>query len=211
MKHSLLTLAVLSLFSCKTPMHAHHSFDDADAWAARFEDPSREAWQKPSEVLAALSLPADAKVADIGSATGYFPTRFAKVVPQGHVYGMDVENSMVEYLNKRAERENLNNLTSLLAAYDDAKIPEPVDLIIIVDTFHHIENRPAYFQKLAPSLKPGGRLAIIDFTLESKMGPVREAKVPPAQVQEELKQAGYVLSQTHTFLPEQFFFVFTHP
>jgi len=210
MKRALLVISLL-LVSCKTPSAAHHSFDDADAWAARFEDPSREAWQKPSEVLAALAVPADAKIADIGSATGYFPVRFAKVVPQGHVYGMDVESSMVEYLNKRAERESLSNLSSLQAEYDDAKIPEPVDLIIIVDTYHHIEQRPAYFTKLAPSLKKGGRLAIIDFTLASKMGPVPEAKVSTAQLQEELKQAGYVLEKSYDFLPEQFFFVFTHP
>jgi hypothetical protein len=63
----------------------HHRFDDADAWAARFEDPKRDAWQRPDEVIALLALAPDAKVADIGSATGYFPVRVARAVPQGHV------------------------------------------------------------------------------------------------------------------------------
>ena len=189
--------------------HLPHRFDDADAWAARFEDPERDGWQKPQEVIAALALPKTAKVADIGSATGYFPVRFAVALPDGHVYGADVESSMVDYLNKRAEKEQLGNLTSHLAEFADAKIPEPVDLILIVNTYHHLENRPAYFKKLAASLKPGGRVAIIDFTRASKKGPESSEKIPADQVEAELKQAGFQLAQTFAFLPDQFFVVFT--
>lgn len=206
----LLLLASLLFVGCRTATAAHdhhHRFDDADAWAARFEDPKRDDWQKPDEVIAALALSADAKVADIGSATGYFPVRFAKAVPKGHVYGMDIESSMVDYLNRRAEREGLTNLSSHVAEFADAKIPEPVDLVLMVNTYHHIEGRPAYFAKLAQSLKPGGRLVIIDFKVESKMGPAE--KLPASQVEAELKTAGYTLAQRHAFLPEQFFSVFT--
>ncbi len=210
----ILLFASLLLLSCKHDQHdanGHlpHRFDDADAWAARFEDPKRDAWQKPAEVIAALALPPTAKVADIGSATGYFPVRFAKALPQGRVYGVDVESSMVDYLNKRADAEQLTNLSSHLAEFADAKIPEPVDLILMVNTYHHIEARPAYFTKLKTSLKPGGRLAIIDFTRASKMGPEAAEKVPADEVEAELEQAGYTLSQTHALLPEQFFLVFS--
>lgn len=204
--------SLLVLAACKTTPEHHeghqtpHRFDDADAWAARFEDPKREAWQKPAEVIAALALPADAKIADIGSATGYFPVRFARALPQSRVYGADVESSMVDYLNKRADQEQLSNLTSHLAGFTDAKIPEPVDLILMVNTYHHIEGREAYFTKLKGSLRPGGKLAIIDFTQASKMGP--SEKIPPEQVEAELKKAGYTLAQSHGFLPEQFFLIF---
>jgi cyclopropane fatty-acyl-phospholipid synthase-like methyltransferase len=209
----ILFLASLLFLSCKHDQHdseGHlpHRFDDADAWAARFEDPTRDKWQKPDEVIAALALPPTAKLADIGSATGYFPVRFAKALPQGHVYGVDVESSMVDYLNKRADREQLTNLTSHLAEFADAKIPEPVDLILMVNTYHHIEARPVYFAKLKASLKPGGRIAIIDFTRASKMGPEAAEKVPADEVEAEMKQAGYALSGTFDFLPEQFFLVF---
>ncbi len=203
-----LLLSSLFFLACRTDQHAQHRFDDADAWAARFEDPKREAWQKPAEVIAVLALDPNAKVADIGSATGYFPVLFARALPKGRIYGADVESSMVNYLNKRAEQEQLENLTSHLAEYADAKIPEPVDLILIVNTYHHIEERPAYFARLKPSLKPAGRIAIIDFTRASKMGPESSQKVPPDQVEAELKEAGYRLVQTHGFLPEQFFLVF---
>lgn len=204
----LLLGSLLALAGCKTVEHVHHGFDDADAWAQKFEDPSRDAWQKPDEVIASLGLKPDAKVADIGSATGYFPVRFAKVVPQGHVYGADVESTMVDFLNRRAEKEQLANLTSHLAAYADPKLPEAVDLVIVVNTYHHIEERTAYFTRLKASLRPGGRLAIIDFTQQSKMGPPVEAKVPPDQVQKELEAAGYALQAAQSFLPEQFFLVF---
>lgn len=209
-----LLLASLLFLACKTDQHdanGHlpHRFDDADAWAARFEDPRREAWQRPAEVIAVLALNPDAKVADIGSATGYFPVRFARALPRGRIYGADVESSMVDYLNKRAEQEQLTNLSSHLAEFGDAKIPEKVDLILIVNTYHHLEERPAYFTRLKHSLLPGGRVAIIDFTRASKMGPEASEKIPPDEVEAELKQAGYRLVQTHGFLPEQFFLVFT--
>lgn len=203
-------MSLLLLLGCKTPTawhDHHHRFDDADAWAARFEDPKRDAWQKPDEVVAALALEPDAKVADIGSATGYFPVRFAKAVPQGHVYGVDIESSMVDYLNKRAEREGLTNLSSLVGQPDDAKLPEAVDVVLLVNTYHHIEARQAYFTKLAASLRPGGRLVIIDFKVESKMGP--DHKLPQGQVEAELLTAGYSVAKRHELLPEQFFVEFT--
>jgi cyclopropane fatty-acyl-phospholipid synthase-like methyltransferase len=211
MRSSLL-LTLLTLTACKTTdTHLHHAFDDADAWAKRFEDPSRDAWQRPDDVIAALALAKDAKVCDIGSATGYFPVRLAKVVTEGHVYGADVENSMVEYLNRRAATEGLGNLTSHHAEFSDPKIPEPVDLVMMVNTYHHIEERTAYFTNVARSIAPGGRLVIIDFTRTSTMGPPAEAKVPREDVEKELAAAGYTLIKAHDFLPEQFFLEFRAP
>jgi cyclopropane fatty-acyl-phospholipid synthase-like methyltransferase len=201
---------VLNVFSCTAAHpHAHRRFDDAEAWAKSFEDPSRDAWQMPDRVIAELKLPPEARVADIGAATGYFPVRIAKVVPQGHVYGIDIESSMVEYLRKRAAAEGLSNLTAVLAAVDDAKIPEPVDLILMVNTYHHIEQRPAYFAKLLGSLKPDGRVAIIDFRKGSSKGPPDSEKVPVERVLEELGEAGYQRVAAFDFLPEQFFLVFS--
>lgn len=200
---------VLALFGC-TAEHSHvrHRFDDAEAWAKRFEDPTRDSWQKPEQVVAALNLAPGAKVADIGAATGYFPVRLAKAVPQGHVYGVDIESSMVEYLTKRAGAEGLTNLTAVLGAVDDAKIPEAVDLILMVDTYHHIDERPAYFAKLAASLRPGGRIAIIDFRKGSAKGPADSEKVAAGTVLKELGEAGYQPVGAFDFLPEQFFLVF---
>lgn len=188
---------------------AQHRFDDAEVWARRFESPDRDGWQKPDEVLAALALAPDALVADIGAGTGYFPVRLAKAAPRGRVYGADIEPSMVAWLEARATREGLENLSAVLAAADDAKLPEPVDLILIVDTYHHIEQRPAYFERLAASLRPGGRLAIIDFRKDSPRGPPASEKLTPEAVTSELAQAGYRPAQSFDFLPDQYFLIFT--
>jgi cyclopropane fatty-acyl-phospholipid synthase-like methyltransferase len=208
-----LVAAVFALSGC-TASHqhgAHHRFDDAEAWAKSFESPERDAWQKPDQVIAALELQPDMKVADIGAATGYFPVRVARVVPQGHVYGVDIESSMVEYLAHRAQEEGLANLTAVLATVDDPKIPEPVDVVMLVNTYHHIENRPAYFAKLAASLKPGGRLVVIDLKKGNGKGPPDSEKLSPEQVGQELAEAGYQSAGAFSFLPDQYFLVFARP
>lgn len=186
----------------------HHRFEDAQQWAKRFEDPKRDEWQKPDDVIAALKLPADAKVADIGSATGYFSVRLARAVPQGRVWGADIEPDMVRYLNARARNEKLDNLFSVLAEPSDPLLPEPVDLVLIVDTYHHIGGRNAYFKQLTRYLRPGARLVIIDFTPESPLGPPVEARITADEVTAELRAAGYKKTATHDILPHQYFVVY---
>ncbi|HYO55946.1 class I SAM-dependent methyltransferase [Archangium sp.] len=185
-----------------------HRFENAEEWAKRFEEPGRDTWQKPDEVVKALALPPDAKVADIGAGTGYFAARLARVVPQGRVYGVDIEPDMARYLGERAKREGLSNLEAVLGEPADPKLPEPVDVVLIVDTYHHIGDRVAYMRRLEKVLRPGGRVVIIDFREESPKGPPRHHKLSPARVQGELEAAGYRLAQTHDFLPDQYFLVF---
>jgi SAM-dependent methyltransferase len=189
--------------------HHQHPFGNAEKWAKIFDDPERDAWQKPAEVIRALALAPDAAVADIGSGTGYFAVRFARALPQGRVYGVDVSPDMVGYLAARAKREGLTNITAVQAAENDPRIPAAVDLVILVNTFHHVPERERYFRSLAKALKPGGRLAIIDFTLDSPHGPPRRARVPADSVKRELAAAGYRLVQEHGILPHQHFLVFS--
>lgn len=185
-----------------------HRFQDAERWARIFDDPVRDVWQKPDEVIRVLALASDAVVADIGSGTGYFAARLARATPRGHVYGADLEPDMVRYLAERARREGLANVTAVQAAPDDARLPRPVDLVIVVNTYHHIGERSTYFGRLRRSLRPGGRLAIIDFLLDAPSGPPRHARIPAAVVKDELGRAGYGLVTEHTFLPHQYFLIF---
>ncbi len=194
--------------TAQTPHTLDHSFAGSEHWAKVFDDPKRDAWQKPHEVIGALAPKPDAIIADIGSGTGYFSVRFAHMVPKGRVYGVDTEPDMVKYLAERAKREGLDNITAVKAAAGDPRLPEKADLIILVDVYHHIGNRERYFGKLRDSLKPGGRLAVIDFRMDSPEGPPKAARIAPAQVQSELKQAGYALDREHGFLPNQYFLVF---
>ena len=206
-----ISLALGATFGAQaeSPSTHQHSFSGAERWAHIFDDPERDKWQKPHEVIEALKLAPTALVADIGSGTGYFAVRFANMVPKGKVYGVDIEPDMVKYLSNRAKREKRTNIVAIKGAPDDPRLPRKVDLVLMVDVFHHIENRDAYLQELRRALKPGGRIAIIDFRLESPDGPPRDARIAPDRVTEELKAAGYRLSDTYDFLPNQYFLVFT--
>jgi ubiquinone/menaquinone biosynthesis C-methylase UbiE len=189
--------------------HTHqHRFTDAERWAHVFDDPARDAWQKPHEVIQALALAPGAVVADVGAGTGYFAARLAKMLPNGKVYAVDVEPDMVKYLGERAKREGRANMVAVAGAPDDPKIPEKVDLMLMVDVHHHIDERVRYFREMQRYLKPGGRVAIIDFRPDAPMGPPRSARLPAQAVIDELKQAGYRLDQEHGFLPNQYFLVF---
>lgn len=194
--------------AAQSPHSRDHSFGDAEKWAKVFDDPKRDAWQKPHEVMRALGPNPDAVIADIGAGTGYFSVRFAHMVPKGKVYGVDTEPDMVKHLAERAKREGLGNITAVKAAPGDPRLPEKADLILLVDVYHHIENRERYFSRLRDSLKPGGRIAVIDFRMDSPEGPPQAARIAPAQVKAELKRAGYALDREHGFLPNQYFLVF---
>jgi SAM-dependent methyltransferase len=190
--------------------HTHqHAFRDAQKWAQVFDDPKRDEWQKPREVISALELPSDAVVADVGAGTGYFSARLARMLPRGVVYAVDIEPEMVKYLAERAQREGLPNMRPISGTPDDPRLPAQVDLILLVDTYHHIDQRERYFSKLRALLKPGGRLAVIDFKLESPTGPPKEVRIAPGTVKRELTGAGYSLEKEHSFLPHQYFLVFT--
>jgi SAM-dependent methyltransferase len=192
----------------QTPQTHQHTFGDAEKWAKVFDDPARDAWQKPHQVIEALALAPDAVVADIGSGTGYFAARLVHFVPQGRVYGVDIEPDMVKYLAERAKREGLANLVSIAGLPDDPRLPGKADLVLMVDVYHHIENRVAYLRKLRGYLNAGGRVAVIDFRQDSPDGPPKAERIAPGRVDAEMTQAGYVLSKEHAFLPEQYFLVF---
>ena len=197
--------------SAQSPHTHEHSFSNADKWSQVFDDPQRDAWQKPHEVIQALALNPDALVADIGAGTGYFSVRLAHSVPQGRVYAVDTEPDMVKHLAERAKRDGLTNLTPVSAQPADPKLPEKVDLVLLVDVYHHVENRERYFKALSNWLKADGRVAIIDFRVNSTSGPPKSARIAPERVKSELKAAGYTLAQEHAFLPNQYFLVFRIP
>jgi SAM-dependent methyltransferase len=201
-------LALIHQAAAQAPHTHQHSFGDAEKWAQVFDDPERDAWQKPHQVIKALALAPDARVADLGAGTGYFAVRLAHMMPKGSVYAVDIEPDMVKYLSGRASREGLSNMVAVEGAPHDPRLPEKVDLVLLVDVYHHVEERSRYFRRLAGDLRPGGRVAVIDFKLDSPEGPPRQARIAPERVKAELAQAGYRLLEEHAFLPYQYFLVF---
>jgi SAM-dependent methyltransferase len=130
------------------------------------------------------------------------------MVPKGRVYGVDIEPDMVKYLAERAKREKRDNVFALAGTPSAPRLPEKVDLILLVDVYHHIDERSRYFRNLRASLKPGGRIAVIDFRVDSPDGPPKAARIAPQRVIDELEAAGYRLAKQHGFLPNQYFLVF---
>ena len=204
----IIAAALVSAAAAQSPHSHRHSFGDAEKWSHVFDDPERDAWQKPHAVLEALALKPDAAVADLGAGTGYFSARLANMFPKATVYAVDVEPQMVKYLGERAKREGLANLRPVQATSGDARLPEKVDLVLLVDVYHHIDARERYFRGLSAALRPEGRVAVIDFRLDSPEGPPKASRIAPEQVKAELARAGYALAEEHKFLARQYFLIF---
>jgi len=130
------------------------------------------------------------------------------MLPKGRIFAADIEPAMVRYLAERAARENLANMVPVLAQADTPGLPGKADLVLMVDTYHHIEGRERYFRGLLELLKPGGRVAIIDFRLDSRDGPPKRVRLSPRQVIAEMGSAGYELATEFAFLERQYFLVF---
>ncbi|HNB22494.1 MAG TPA: class I SAM-dependent methyltransferase [Candidatus Melainabacteria bacterium] len=186
----------------------HRKFNDAKHWVKVFDDPERDKWQLPSQVVETLGVKPNDVIADIGAGTGYFSFRIARAMPQSKVYAADVEKDMLTFLADEAKRQQCTNVLPYEIKTAKPELPEDVNLALIVDTFHHIDNRVEYFKDLQSSLKPDGRIVIIDFTDESPVGPPKDHRIDKKEVIAELKEAGYKLSSDKKFLPYQYFLEF---
>jgi ubiquinone/menaquinone biosynthesis C-methylase UbiE len=181
----------------------HHPPSSGE-YAKVLEDPSRDEWQKPHDVVMALGLkPADT-VADIGAGTGYFARRFA--LHAGRVYAVDIDEKLLAIVRGNAP----TNLETIVGAPDDPRLPwHSIDTIFFCDVLHHIENRQAYYAKLANALKPGGHVVVIDFYKKPlPVGPPSSMKLSDQEVIAEFQRAGFTLRKRLNTLPYQYFLFF---
>ena len=196
------------------PAEMHQRHADAQAYIASLEDPARDQWQKPQEVVGALQLREGETVADIGAGSGYFTLRLAQAVGErGHVYAVDISPDMVRHLNRRIRDAGLRNVSTVLAEPGDPLLPDAsVDRVLIVDTWHHVEDQPAYLERVKRILKPGGQVVHVDFQKRDlPVGPPLSMKVAREDLVKQMETAGFRLAAEHTFLPYQYFLVFTRP
>jgi DNA-binding IscR family transcriptional regulator/ubiquinone/menaquinone biosynthesis C-methylase UbiE len=184
---------------------AHAAFVDADAMSQVFDDPARDTWQRPDDVLRALKLEPTMTVADVGAGTGYFSTRLARAVPQGEVIATDLQPDMVRFLNERACREQLPNLRAIQAtATWSGLAANSVDRILIVHVWHHLANGGEYARALAAALRPGGKLFVVDFSPTGHRGPPASMRVTPAVIIAALKRAGLSARVSPVALADQY-------
>lgn len=195
----------------KNQHEAHRLHGDPAAYIAALEDPARDAYQKPREVIEALRLKQGDVIADIGAGSGYFTLRLAHHVgPTGHVYGVDISPDMIRHLNKRISDARLLNVSTILAMPDDPLLPRPVDRFLVVDVWHHIENQPAYLALMKKMLKPGGQVVMIDFHKKDlPVGPPLDMKIAREDLLRQMQEHGFKPVEEHTFLPYQYFLVFS--
>jgi SAM-dependent methyltransferase len=183
---------------------------DIPAYIAAQEEPGRDRWQKPDQVLRALAVGAGQTVCDIGAGPGYWTLRLALLVgPRGRVYAVDVEPRILDALRARIERRGIQNITPVLGTGGDPLLPiASCDLILIVDTYHHFPDRPAYLRRLVSALRPSGRIANIDFQKRpTPLGPPQEHRVAREEFLRDAAAAGLQVEREPTFLENQYFVI----
>jgi ubiquinone/menaquinone biosynthesis C-methylase UbiE len=175
-----------------------------------YEGFGRDRWQHAEEVVHALQIQAGEHVADLGSGSGYFTFRLADAVGRdGKVYAVDVDSQMNEYLMKRIAEKGYENIEVTFADPADPKLPQSgVDLIFTCNTYHHLSERVTYFVDAKKYLRPGGRIAIIDFSGKGLFHTLFGHYAPRDLILSEMADAGYELGQELSFLPRQSFLVF---
>jgi ubiquinone/menaquinone biosynthesis C-methylase UbiE len=192
----------------------HRQPTDIKKYLEQLDSEDRDQYQKPRQVIEALNLRPGLAVADLGSGSGYFTRRFIEAVTEtGKVYAVDVEPEMLKYTEESVVHMHRSYTAEfILARPDNPKLPyESIDLLFLCNTYHHLEERAKYFSDTKSSLKPGGRLAIIDFYNDERSGELgfpKQHLVPRDTVITELTKAGYRVVREHTFLPRQYFLEF---
>lgn len=189
--------------------HQHqrgHRFDEPEKYAKRWNDPDRDAWQKPDEVIALMEIEKGMTVADLGTGTGYLVPFLSEAVgPEGEVWALDIEPTMVEFVAELAAEESLENVRAKKVAPDDPVV-SGVDRFVTVNVWHHVGDRTEYAKKLAEALNAGGSVTIVDYAPDADLdhGPPRRMRLEPETVVSELEAGGLTAEVVEETLPRQY-------
>ncbi len=219
-RRNLLFIALFWGLSAVTPAgqapgsqaETHRLHTNPRDYIAALEDPKRDAYQKPHEVLEALALRPGEVIADIGAGSGYFAFRFGHHVgEQGRVHAIDVSPDMIIHMNRRLRDLGARNVITVLAPPDDPLLPDDsIDRFFFCNVWHHVDDKPKYLSLIRRMLRPGGQVIMIDFhKRDLPVGPPLAMKLAREEVIKQMEGAGFGLAKEHTFLPYQYFLVFT--
>jgi SAM-dependent methyltransferase len=188
-------------------------FEDVQKYIAFLEREDRALWQKPDDVVSALRLRGDETLVDLGAGSGYFAFRFAKALPRGQVVASDVEAEMVRHVHHKVMTEAVTNVRATLIEPAAPVVPDGTDVVFVCDVLHHVKDREGWLARIASQMKPGARLALIEFREgDLPEGPPAAAKIPRAELLRLATAAGFALAADHgELLPHQVFFEFKKP
>jgi SAM-dependent methyltransferase len=208
-----LTIAIAAQSSGVHPISGRRfapvmGYQGAD-WLERGERTDEEA---PDTALDVLAIPKGASVADVGAGSGYMTVRLSRRVgPDGKVYANDLQPQMLEMLRRRLAQARIDNVTLVLGAVDDPKLPDAsVDLELLVDVYHEFSQPQAMLRHLRDALRPKGRLVLLEYRKEDPSIPIRfEHKMTVGEAKLEVEAEGFVLSRVDESLPRQHILIFT--
>jgi ubiquinone/menaquinone biosynthesis C-methylase UbiE len=174
---------------------AHRTFDDPSAYSQSWDDPGRDAWQRPAELVAALDVQPGMAVADIGTGTGYLLPHLSRAAGEaGRVFAVDISSAMLDWVKERAAREGMNNVVTVVASGSATGLPaESLDRAIMINVWHHIEDPEAYARDLHRVMRPHAVLFIVEAHPEAdhRGGPPRHFRLAPEAVVQQLQRAGW--------------------
>lgn len=189
--------------------HHHHAFAEPERHARKWNDPTRDQWQHPEEMIAALGLRPGATVADIGAGTGYMVAHLSRAVGKsGTVLAIDTEAAMVEYLSKRSSDLGPAKVVVQKVGPNDPQLkPASMDAVLTLDTWHHITEHDAYAKKVYKGLKRGGRFTVVDYDVDAKVGPPQAMRLRTEQVTQQLEAAGFRVEVMRERMPRHYMIV----
>ena len=203
--------APIVLAMAVAPLTAQHArlFPPQDL--GLLEGPDRDAYQRPDQIMDALLIGDGSTVADLGAGGGWFTVRLARRVgPQGIVYAEDIQTQMIQAIERRVKREGLKNVRTVLGTPTDPKLPQgSLDALLIVDTYHEMEQPVTLLRNVAKSLKPSGMIGIVNYKKDGGgPGPPMEERVDPEKVIRDAVAAGLELRKRENFLRYQYLLTF---
>ena len=210
MTRALQAIALLAMAAAASGAAPQHGRLFPPEQLGLLEGPDREAWQRPEDVMDWLNISENSVVADLGAGGGWFTVRLAyRVGPNGRVYAEDIQHQMIEAISRRVSREGLRNVTTILGAPTDPRLPEKVDAVLIVDAYHEMEHPVVLLRNAAAKLKPNGRVGIVNFKKDGHgPGPSMDERVDPERVIRDAEAAGLRVLARPGFLRYQYMLVF---
>ena len=183
----------------------------ADQWIALLDSPERIESMRVPELISRLGVQKEMVIADVGAGSGALtgPLAFA-TGPRGTVYASDIDQALLTHIDQRAQSSRLSNVKTVLGTFTDPKLPEPVDLALMNDVLHHVQDRAAYVKTLASQIKRGGRFAIVDYKPETSPHKGQpELIVSESQVDDWAALAGLERTESFSLYADRYFVVYT--